>query len=245
MWSFHLIVLARLLVGSPGVISISATGRWPFSPFGSHPPWSFHSEDRDRVPDTSGSLEARRPLVLVLGAASGNAEGRAGHWGLGLTPPLCSLSSGRPQQPKRLSSEGAATFPRTSVLQPQVQVPVGPAELGGLLEGLEGTGFPKRDESLRLFILPYSLHWGVSQHSDTGSLFLAVASHSTFDLEEDSEVFKMLQENRQGRTAPRQSSSFRLLQEALEAEERGEASMLWDEVRLHGLPGARPNRLRK
>ncbi|XP_008585824.1 PREDICTED: PDZ and LIM domain protein 2 isoform X2 [Galeopterus variegatus] len=40
-------------------------------------------------------------------------------------------------------------------------------------------------------------------------------------LEEDSEVFKMLQENREGRVAPRQSSSFRLLQEALEAEERG------------------------
>ncbi|XP_014652155.1 PREDICTED: PDZ and LIM domain protein 2 [Ceratotherium simum simum] len=38
---------------------------------------------------------------------------------------------------------------------------------------------------------------------------------------EDSEVFKMLQENREGRVAPRQSSSFRLLQEALEAEERG------------------------
>lgn len=44
---------------------------------------------------------------------------------------------------------------------------------------------------------------------------------SSLDLEEDSEVFKMLQENRQGRAAPRQSSSFRLLQEALEAEERG------------------------
>lgn len=42
-------------------------------------------------------------------------------------------------------------------------------------------------------------------------------------LREDSEVFKMLQENREGRAAPRQSSSFRLLQEALEAEERGEA----------------------
>ncbi|XP_004685288.1 PREDICTED: PDZ and LIM domain protein 2 isoform X2 [Condylura cristata] len=40
-------------------------------------------------------------------------------------------------------------------------------------------------------------------------------------LEEDSEVFKMLQENREGRLPPRQSSSFRLLQEALEAEERG------------------------
>ncbi|XP_068408949.1 PDZ and LIM domain protein 2 isoform X1 [Eschrichtius robustus] len=40
-------------------------------------------------------------------------------------------------------------------------------------------------------------------------------------LREDSEVFKMLQENREARVAPRQSSSFRLLQEALEAEERG------------------------
>ncbi|EPY84535.1 hypothetical protein CB1_000471003 [Camelus ferus] len=40
-------------------------------------------------------------------------------------------------------------------------------------------------------------------------------------LREDSEVFKMLQENREARLPPRQSSSFRLLQEALEAEERG------------------------
>jgi len=40
-------------------------------------------------------------------------------------------------------------------------------------------------------------------------------------LEEDSEVYKMLQENREARVAPRQSSSFWLLQEALEAEERG------------------------
>uniref|UniRef100_A0A8C9JPJ0 PDZ and LIM domain protein 2 n=1 Tax=Panthera tigris altaica TaxID=74533 RepID=A0A8C9JPJ0_PANTA len=40
-------------------------------------------------------------------------------------------------------------------------------------------------------------------------------------LGEDSEVYKMLQENGEGRVAPRQSSSFRLLQEALEAEERG------------------------
>ncbi|NXK47767.1 PDLI2 protein, partial [Chauna torquata] len=34
-------------------------------------------------------------------------------------------------------------------------------------------------------------------------------------LEEDSEVYKMLQENRELRAAPRQSSTFRLLQEAL------------------------------
>ncbi|XP_057898466.1 PDZ and LIM domain protein 2 isoform X1 [Melospiza georgiana] len=38
-------------------------------------------------------------------------------------------------------------------------------------------------------------------------------------LEEDSEVYKMLQENRELRAAPRQSSTFRLLQEALEEEE--------------------------
>ncbi|NXR20224.1 PDLI2 protein, partial [Cinclus mexicanus] len=41
-------------------------------------------------------------------------------------------------------------------------------------------------------------------------------------LEEDSEVYKMLQENRELRAAPRQSSTFRLLQEALEDEEGGE-----------------------
>ncbi|NXF72545.1 PDLI2 protein, partial [Sclerurus mexicanus] len=37
-------------------------------------------------------------------------------------------------------------------------------------------------------------------------------------LEEDSEVYKMLQENRELRAAPRQSNTFRLLQEALEDE---------------------------
>ncbi|XP_075300962.1 PDZ and LIM domain protein 2 [Opisthocomus hoazin] len=37
-------------------------------------------------------------------------------------------------------------------------------------------------------------------------------------LEEDSEVYKMLRENRELRAAPRQSSTFRLLQEALEDE---------------------------
>ncbi|NWR76758.1 PDLI2 protein, partial [Centropus unirufus] len=42
-------------------------------------------------------------------------------------------------------------------------------------------------------------------------------------LEEDSEVYKMLQENRELRAAPRQSSTFRLLQEALEEEGAGEA----------------------
>ncbi|NWQ96219.1 PDLI2 protein, partial [Burhinus bistriatus] len=44
-------------------------------------------------------------------------------------------------------------------------------------------------------------------------------------LEEDSEVYKMLQENRELRAAPRQSSTFRLLQEALEDEGGGEGGI--------------------
>ncbi|EHB06019.1 PDZ and LIM domain protein 2, partial [Heterocephalus glaber] len=60
-------------------------------------------------------------------------------------------------------------------------------------------------------VLPPRCSSPSSADSEAGSLVL----------EEDSEVFKMLQENREGRVAPRQSSSFRLLQEALEAEERG------------------------
>ncbi|KAL4593693.1 hypothetical protein GN956_G26368 [Arapaima gigas] len=36
----------------------------------------------------------------------------------------------------------------------------------------------------------------------------------------DSEVYKMIQENKESRTPPRQSNTFRLLQEVLEADER-------------------------
>lgn len=45
-------------------------------------------------------------------------------------------------------------------------------------------------------------------------------------LEEDSEVYKMIQENRELRAAPRQSSTFRLLQEALETNGGGEAGQV-------------------
>ncbi|XP_029410658.1 PDZ and LIM domain protein 2 isoform X2 [Nannospalax galili] len=74
-------------------------------------------------------------------------------------------------------------------------------------------------------------HGGRPINRQAGDSAVRVLPHSSgprsssprfsLDLEEDSEVFKMLQENREGRVAPRQSSSFRLLQEALEAEERG------------------------
>lgn len=37
----------------------------------------------------------------------------------------------------------------------------------------------------------------------------------------DSEVYKMIQENKESRTAPRQSNTFKMLQEVLEADEKG------------------------
>ncbi|NWI65334.1 PDLI2 protein, partial [Todus mexicanus] len=56
-------------------------------------------------------------------------------------------------------------------------------------------------------------------------------------LEEDSEVYKMLQENRELRAAPRQSSTFRMLQEALEDEGGGAGPAASFPSRLS--PGAR------
>lgn len=40
----------------------------------------------------------------------------------------------------------------------------------------------------------------------------------------DSEVYKMIQENKESRAAPRQSNTFKMLQEVLEADEKGETS---------------------
>lgn len=43
----------------------------------------------------------------------------------------------------------------------------------------------------------------------------------------DSEVYKMIQENRESRTAPRQSNTFKMLQESLEADERGKKRLVF------------------
>lgn len=37
----------------------------------------------------------------------------------------------------------------------------------------------------------------------------------------ESEVYKMIQENKESRAAPRQSNTFKMLQEVLEADEKG------------------------
>lgn len=52
--------------------------------------------------------------------------------------------------------------------------------------------------------------------SSSGSDF----AMSRFD--KDSEVYKMIQENKESRIPPRQSNTFKMLQEVLEADERGE-----------------------
>ncbi|KAB0396378.1 hypothetical protein E2I00_016953 [Balaenoptera physalus] len=70
-------------------------------------------------------------------------------------------------------------------------------------------------------VLATSFQGSRRTHTDSQSSLRVASEGESHLLREDSEVFKMLQENREARVAPRQSSSFRLLQEALEAEERG------------------------
>ena len=57
--------------------------------------------------------------------------------------------------------------------------------------------------------------------------FLSFYSSSSSDFnmqrfDKDSEVYKMIQENKESRTAPRQSNTFKMLQEVLEADEKGQ-----------------------
>lgn len=42
----------------------------------------------------------------------------------------------------------------------------------------------------------------------------------------ESEVYKMIQENKDSRAAPRQSNTFKMLQEVLEADEKGKSHTL-------------------
>lgn len=103
-----------------------------------------------------------------------------------------------------------------------------PREGWGVLACLNPGGFPLTPRILSPgtpIRCPHNL-----PNTQNGPSLLAASHPCSVDSEggrlhlgEDSEVFKMLQENREGRAAPRQSSSFRLLQEVLEAEERGEA----------------------
>lgn len=170
--------------------------------------------------------------MLILGAASGNAQGTCWPLGLGLTPPSALLPQAGHSSPSDSSAVRVLLHspgPRSS--SPRFRYQQVFQSWVSFWRVWGGTCFLERDGSLRPLVLPYSSALGCVPTLWHRGFIPSCLFHSNLDLEEDSEVFKMLQENRQGRAAPRQSSSFRLLQEALEAEERGEASRLRDEVR--------------
>lgn len=50
---------------------------------------------------------------------------------------------------------------------------------------------------------------------------MASSDFATQKFDRDSEVYKLIQENKESRAAPRQSNTFKVLQEALEADEKG------------------------
>lgn len=49
----------------------------------------------------------------------------------------------------------------------------------------------------------------------------------------ESEVYKMIQENKESRAAPRQSSTFKMLQNVLEADEKGETQTPTHTLQVH------------
>uniref|UniRef100_A0A8D0ERY1 PDZ and LIM domain protein 2 n=1 Tax=Strix occidentalis caurina TaxID=311401 RepID=A0A8D0ERY1_STROC len=102
------------------------------------------------------------------------------------------------QDTLRMQEERQST-PRDSYPSPASLSP-----LPGSSRGLAGPG--------TLLMAPSSPPSSLPLEEDLGS------EPAMRRLEEDSEVYKMLQENRELRAAPRQSSTFRLLQEALEDE---------------------------
>ncbi|NWT86657.1 PDLI2 protein, partial [Lanius ludovicianus] len=121
----------------------------------------------------------------------------------------------------RNESQGALRTPDPS-LASLAHLP-GSAGAGqaGAAPGVEGAGGGRAagcsrvDPGIRVLGTPPKPPLGLPPHSQGSEPAMR-------RLEEDSEVYKMLQENRELRAAPRQSSTFRLLQEALEDEEGGE-----------------------
>ncbi|NXE08565.1 PDLI2 protein, partial [Lophotis ruficrista] len=108
--------------------------------------------------------------------------------GVPLPSPGCAADAGEPEHPETLP------------FQPRVPQPPARQRQGGGSRWRVGSPPPQ-------FLPPL----GVPSRSPG-------AEPAMRRLEEDSEVYKMLQENRELRAAPRQSGTFRLLQEALEDE---------------------------
>lgn len=84
-----------------------------------------------------------------------------------------------------------------------------------LVQLYSGNGLKKDMTSTNLINIKISIVISLSG-SSSGSDF----GMNRFD--KDSEVYKMIQENKESRIPPRQSNTFKLLQEVLEADERGD-----------------------
>ncbi|XP_012518444.1 PREDICTED: PDZ and LIM domain protein 2 isoform X2 [Propithecus coquereli] len=124
------------------------------------------------------------------------------------------FSTPPPDSPQALAGEAAISHSVQSLAYSPGLTAADRLSCGGHLRSRQA-GLGRAGDSAVLVLPPSP---GARSSSPRLSVDSEAGSHL---LDEDSEVFKMLQENREGRVAPRQSSSFRLLQEALEAEERG------------------------
>ncbi|NWS43078.1 PDLI2 protein, partial [Probosciger aterrimus] len=136
--------------------------------------------------------------------------------GISLPSPGCAVDAGgEPGRPERL--------------QPRVPQPPARQRRRGSLNSSQGSALPPppRPPSPGLGAppSPWESHRERRSSSSSPTPCSSPGSEPAMRrLEEDSEVYKMLQENRELRAAPRQSSTFRLLQEALEDEAGGPAA---------------------
>ncbi|XP_013867570.1 PDZ and LIM domain protein 2 isoform X2 [Austrofundulus limnaeus] len=71
----------------------------------------------------------------------------------------------------------------------------------------------------------YSPHSPIDQDVPLSPRCSSSSEFAMQKFDRESEVYKMIQENKESRAAPRQSNTFKVLQEALEADEKGAALM--------------------
>uniref|UniRef100_A0AAA9TLV5 PDZ and LIM domain 2 n=1 Tax=Bos taurus TaxID=9913 RepID=A0AAA9TLV5_BOVIN len=190
---------ARQVSGSQVSAPTCARGAW----LASSPapaPWPFCAPAAPWVPEPL----CARPLPAASPAVGSPP-------GAGLSPPGRSYSS--PQAP---TGEVVTSHSFQSLAYSLEPASADHLYYGGRRGSRQASLSPAGDSAV--LVLPPPPSPGARSSSSRLSVVSEGESHL---LREDSEVFKMLQENREARMAPRQSSSFRLLQEALEAEERG------------------------
>ncbi|KAM7391528.1 hypothetical protein PAMP_022213 [Pampus punctatissimus] len=101
-----------------------------------------------------------------------------------------------------------------------------PEQLTGRFQDFSSSDYRNNSVSSRTPTPPgrYSPHSPIDQ--DVPISPRRSSSSSDFAMQKfdrDSEVYKMIQENKESRTAPRQSNTFKMLQEVLEADEKGAA----------------------